>query len=321
MATPTNEQLKQFYLEMLLGRRIEERIAQLYTQGKFAGFCHLYIGQEAVSTGCLNAIRKTEDYVITAYRDHVMPLVLGLSPRNMMAELFGKSTGCSGGKGGSMHMFSKEHRFLGGHGIVGGQAPIAAGVGWKIKSMNEDLVCLCFLGDAALNQGQFFEGANMAAIWDLPVVYIVENNLYGMGTPIGRTCHLEHLYDRAAAFGIQGLSVDGFDVVETYTKMTEIVRNVRETKRPVLVEIKTYRFRGHSVSDPQTYRSKAEIEEFRKLDPLVLLESRLRSMNLAGDSDFEQFEDQVSIIVDDAVEFAVASSEPAMSELFTDVVA
>lgn len=200
MPAPTSEQLVHFYKEMLLGRRFEERVGQLYVQQKFSGFCHLYIGQEAVSTGCLNAIRKGQDYVIGGYRDHVQPMVLGMTARAVMAELLGKVTGCARGKGGSMHMFSDELRYYGGHGIVGGQVPLAAGMGWKIKYKKEDLVCLCYMGDAAINQGQFHEALNMAAIWNLPVIFIIENNLYGMGTAISRTCTLKVLADRAKGY-------------------------------------------------------------------------------------------------------------------------
>ena len=258
MPAPSNDQLVSFYKEMLLGRRIEERVGQLYVQQKFSGFCHLYIGQEAVSTGCLNAIRKGKDYVIGGYRDHVQPMVLGMSARAMMAELFGKATGCVRGKGGSMHMFSKEGRFLGGHGIVGGQAPLATGVGWQIKYTKEDLVCLCFIGDAAINQGQFHEAMNMAAIWNLPVIFIIENNLYGMGTAIKRTCTLDVLADRAKGYNMAQAVVDGRNVINTYMQMTEIVETVRKTSKPILIEIQTYRLRGHSMSDPQAYRSKQE---------------------------------------------------------------
>lgn len=321
MPAPSNEQLVRFYKEMLLGRRLEERVGQLYVQQKFSGFCHLYIGQEAVSTGCLNAIRKGQDYVIGGYRDHVQPLVLGMKPGVMIAELFGKATGCSKGKGGSMHMFSKEFRYLGGHGIVGGQVPLATGVGWKIKYSKEDLVCLCYLGDAAINQGQFHEALNMAAIWNLPVVFIIENNLYGMGTAISRTCTLKSLADRAKGYAMDQAVVDGFDVVKTYTSMTEIIENVRKTSRPILVEIQTYRFRGHSVSDPGTYRSKEEVERERQRDCLVVLKNHIISKKLAKEEDFEKWEEDVAQEVEDAVEFAENSPEPSMESLWEDVLA
>lgn len=321
MPAPSKEQLIPFYKEMLLGRRIEERVGQLYVQQKFSGFCHLYIGQEAISTGVLNALRKGQDYVIGAYRDHVQPLVLGMPPGVMVAELLGKATGCAGGKGGSMHMFSKEFRFLGGHGIVGGQCPIAAGVGWKIKSSKEDLVCVCFLGDAAINQGQFHEALNMCAIWDLPVIFIIENNLYGMGTAISRTCSLESLADRAKGYNMAQAVVDGRDVVNTYTAMTEIIENVRKTSKPILIEMQTYRFRGHSMSDPGHYRTKEEVEAERGQDCLVLLRNQIIAKKLAKEEDFELWEEEISAQVEEAITFAEDSPEPEMSAIFEHVLA
>lgn len=319
MPAPSNEQLVSFYKEMLFGRRIEERIGQLYTQQKFSGFCHLYIGQEAVSTGVLNALRKGEDYVIGAYRDHVQPLVLGMPPGQMVAELLGKSTGCAGGKGGSMHMFSSKYRFLGGHGIVGGQCPIAAGVGWKIKSNKEDLVCICFLGDAAINQGQFHEALNMCAIWNLPVIFIIENNLYGMGTAISRTCSLSVLADRAKGYNMDQAVVDGRNVVQTYKSMTDIIANVRKTSRPILIEMETYRFRGHSMSDPGHYRTKEEVEHERENDCLVLLQKHLIAQKLAKESDFEAWDEQTSELVEEAITFAEESPEPELSAIYDHV--
>ncbi len=319
MAVPTDHQLPLFYREMLLGRRFEERAGQLYVAQKFSGFCHLYIGQEAVSTGCLRPLRAGSDYVISAYRDHVQPLVLGMSPRSVMAELFGKSTGCSRGKGGSMHMFSEELRYYGGHGIVGGQCPIAAGFGWKIKSRGERLVVVCFLGDAAINQGQFFEALNMAAIWKLPVIYVIENNLYGMGTAISRTCLLSSLADRAKGIPCDQAVVDGRNVIATYSAMSEIIESVRTTPRPVLVEVQTYRLRGHSVSDPGHYRTKEEVEQERENDCLAILRSELLRRGLAKDEEFEAWEEEVAAIVEDAEEFADASPVPELSELYDGV--
>ncbi len=317
--TLTNDQKIYFYKEMLLSRRLEERIGQLYTQQKFSGFCHLYIGQEAVSTGCLNAIRKGEDYVITSYRDHVMPIVLGMNPGMIVAELLGKATGCVKGKGGSMHMFSKDLRFLGGHGIVGGQVPISVGAAWKIKYKKEDLVSLCFIGDAAINQGQFYEALNMAAIWNLPCVFIIENNLYGMGTAISRMSPTAVLADRAKGFGMRQAIVDGRNVLNTYKDMYDIVEETRKTQKPILVEIQTYRFRGHSVSDPGHYRSKDEVEKERGLDCILQLKNHLIKENLCVEDDFEKFEDEIAAQVDEAVEFAENSPEPSIEEAYTDV--
>lgn len=321
MPAPTNDQLIPFYKEMLLARRLEERAGQLYVQQKFSGFCHLYIGQEAVSTGCLNAIRKGQDYVIGAYRSHVQPMVLGMSARTVMAELYGKVTGCARGKGGSMHMFSKELRFFGGHGIVAGQCPLAAGFGWKIKYSKEDLVAVCFLGDAAINQGQFHEALNMCAIWDLPVIFIIENNLYGMGTAIKRTCSLEVLADRAKGYNMAQAIVDGRNVSNTYAQMTDIVEKVRKTSKPILVEIQTYRLRGHSMSDPGSYRSKEEVERERQQDCLVILRTQIEAKKLAGEADFEKWEEEIADIVEDAVTFAEESPEPELSEIYEHVLA
>lgn len=321
MPAPTKEQLKEFYKDMLLARRFEERCGQLYVQQKFSGFCHLYIGQEAVSTGCLNAVRKGQDYVISAYRDHVQPITLGMAPRAVMAELLGKVTGCARGKGGSMHMFSKELRYLGGHGIVGGQAPLATGAAFKIKYQKEDLVCLCFVGDAAINQGQFHEAMNMAAIWNLPVIFIIENNMYGMGTAIKRTCALDVLADRAKGYNMDQAVVDGLDVIKTYTEMTKIIENVRKTSRPILVEIQTYRFRGHSMSDPGAYRTKEEVETLRQRDPLVLLKDHLIKNKISKEEDFEKWEEEIAEVVEDSVTFAEESPEPPMEELWQHVFA
>lgn len=321
MNTISKELKLEFYKEMLLARRLEERIGQLYVQQKFSGFCHLYIGQEAVSTGTLNAIRKGQDYVITGYRDHVMPITLGMSPGVVVAELLGKVTGCARGKGGSMHMFSKELRFLGGHGIVGGQVPLAVGAAWKIKYKKEDLVSICFLGDAAINQGQFYEALNMAAIWNLPCIVIIENNLYGMGTAISRTCTLDVLADRAKGFNMRQAVVDGRNVLNTYTQMSEIIEETRKTSKPVLVEMQTYRFRGHSVSDPGHYRTKEEVEKERGQDCLTILKNVLLSENICTEDDFEKFEDEITAQVDEAVQFAEESPEPSLDEIDAHVLA
>lgn len=314
-----NQQLVAFYKEMLLGRRIEERVGQLYVQQKFSGFCHLYIGQEAVATGCLSAIRKGKDYVITGYRDHVMPIILGMDPGVMIAELLGKVTGCARGKGGSMHMFSEPLKFMGGHGIVGGQVPLAVGAAWKIKYNKEDNVALCFLGDAAINQGQFHEALNMAAIWDLPCITIIENNLYGMGTAISRTCSLKSLADRAKGYNMRQAVVDGRNVVNTYNQMKEIIEETRKTSKPILVEMQTYRFRGHSVSDPGTYRTKDELEKERSRDCLNLLKDIMVQQKAAKEDDFEKFEDEIAEIVEKAVAFAEDSPEPELDEIYQHV--
>ncbi len=315
----SNQLLVDFYKQMLLARRIEERVGQLYVQQKFSGFCHLYIGQEAVAVGCLNAIRKEEDYVISGYRDHVMPIVLGMEPGVMLAELLGKVTGCVRGKGGSMHMFSEKLRFMGGHGIVGGQVPLATGAGWKIKYKKEDLVVLCFLGDAAINQGQFHEALNMAAIWDLPCIFIIENNLYGMGTAISRTASIKSLADRAKGYNMRQAVIDGRNVVNTYTQMSQIIAETRKTSKPILVEAMTYRLRGHSVSDPGHYRTKAEVEEERSKDCIFILKNILLEKKILKEEDFEKAEEEIADQVEAAVTFAEESEEPPINELYDHV--
>jgi pyruvate dehydrogenase E1 component alpha subunit len=315
----SNELKVDFYKDMLLGRRLEERINQLYFQQKFSGFCHLYIGQESVSTGVTNALRKGEDYVLTGYRDHVIPISLGLDPKHIVSELLGKKTGCSKGKGGSMHMFSKEFRFLGGHGIVGGQTPIACGVGFKIKASKEDLVCICFLGDAAVNQGQFHEALNMASIWKLPVIYVIENNLYGMGTAISRTCSLTDLADRAKGYNVKQACIEDASVLNIYSQMSEIVENVRKKPEPYLVEIKTYRYKGHSVSDPAHYRTKEEVESHKNSDCLSELEVHLIKNKILNEDKVEKLEEEIQDKIDEAVNFAESQDSLKIEELFDDV--
>ncbi len=269
--------------------------------------------------GCLNAIRKGEDYVISGYRDHFMPMVLGMSGGEMIAELLGKVTGCVRGKGGSMHMFSEKLRFMGGHGIVGGQVPLAAGAGWKIKYKKEDLVVLCYLGDAAINQGQFHEALNMAAIWDLPCIFIIENNLYGMGTAISRTASITSLADRAKAYNMRQAVVDGRNVLNTYTQMQEIIEETRKTSKPILVEAMTYRLRGHSVSDPGHYRTKEEVEAERSKDCLHILKQIMLDKGVAKEEDFDKYEDEIAEQVEEAATFAEESEEPPLEELYDHV--
>jgi len=264
----------QLYKEMIFSRRFEEKVNQAYTKGKFSGFCHLYIGQEALGVG-VQACLKPEDYMLSGYRSHTQAFGKGITPYAVMAELFGKEDGCSRGKGGSMHMFSKEHRFLGGHGIVGGQVPLAAGVGFTIRYNEKDDICVCYLGDAATNQGQFFEALNMAATWSLPVLFIIENNKYGMGTDITRTTSVDHLYKRALAFDMDHSDVDAMNVITVHDHVKPIVDTMRKDKRPYLLEAKTYRYRGHSVSDPAAYRTKDEVKEYQSRGPLVQMKQHL----------------------------------------------
>ena len=304
---------------MQLIRQFELKAEEMYKMaGKIRGFFHAYIGQEAIAAGCLTATRP-EDPFITAYRDHGLALAKGVNPNACMAELYGKATGCSKGKGGSMHIFSKEHNFIGGHGIVGGQVPLATGAGWKIKYKKEDNVVLCYLGDAAINQGQFHEALNMAAIWDLPCIFIIENNLYGMGTAISRTCKLTSLADRAKGYNMRQAVIDGHNVVNTYTQMSEIIEETRRTSKPILVEAMTYRFRGHSVSDPGNYRTKEEVELERQKDCLLILKNILLEKKALKEIDFENIEDEINDQVEEAVTFAEESEEPPLDELYHHV--
>ena len=254
--------------QMLLIRRFEERAIQAYGLRKIGGFCHIYIGQEAVAVGAVATLDLTKDYVITAYRDHGHALAVGTDPKVLMAELFGKITGCSRGKGGSMHLFDVSRNFLGGHGIVGAHIPLATGVGLKLKYMEEDGVILCFFGDGAIHQGAFHECLNMARVWELPVVYICENNQYGMGTDYRRVSAVKDFSKLGMAYDMPGKQVDGMDVLSVYEQVKMAVDRARVKKMPSLLEIKTYRYMGHSMSDPATYRTKEELAEYRRQDPI-----------------------------------------------------
>lgn len=263
------ETLHHLLYQMLLGRRFEEKAAEAYAIGKIGGFCHLYIGQEAVTAGAYAALRP-DDYVVTAYREHVQALLKGVPPRKVMAELYGRIDGSSGGKGGSMHIYSAEHNFLGGWGIVGGQIPLGTGIGWAIKYRGEDRVCLCFMGEAAVNQGAFHESLNMAALWKLPVIYIVENNRFGMGTAWERASSLYDIAQKAHAYDMPSAVADGMNVLAMYATVKEAVERARAKGEPTLVEARCYRFMGHSMSDPVhgVYRTKEEVEEQKGKDPI-----------------------------------------------------
>lgn len=321
LASLSKETLLKWYDDMLLVRRFEEKCAQLYGMGKIMGFCHLYNGQEAVSTGSIMGAINPDDYVITAYRDHGQAISKGVDPRAIMAELLGKATGTTKGKGGSMHIFSKEHNFLGGHAIVGSHLPLAAGVAFASKYRNDKRVCLCFMGDGATNIGDFHEALNLAALWKLPVVYIIENNMYSMGTSVERSSAVEDLSRKAAAYNMRNDVVDGSDVIEVYTKVKAAVDHARKTNEPSLLEVRTYRYRGHSMSDPihGHYRTKEEVEEKRKHDPILLFGERLKKAGLADDGYFEEADKKIKALVDECVEFAENSPEPSVDELWTDV--
>ncbi len=307
---------------MLLGRRFEEKAAEAYALGKIGGFCHLYIGQEAVAIGALSALRE-DDYAIAAYRDHVQALAKGMSAREVMAELYGRVDGCSKGKGGSMHMYSREKNFLGGWGIVGGQIPLATGVGWTIKYREQDRVVVCFFGEAAVNQGAFHEALNMAALWQLPVIYIVENNRFGMGTAWERVASLYDIAQKACAYAMPSLAVDGMDVLEVRSHVEEAVERARENGTPTLIEAKTYRFVGHSMSDPVhgVYRTKDDVEEAKETDPIKRFIDQLQEADLLTDDELEAMDDEVKEVVDDAEEFADNSPEPGDEALYEDVYA
>jgi pyruvate dehydrogenase E1 component alpha subunit len=318
----TVEQRHELLHSMMLQRRFEERCAEAYALGKIGGFCHLYIGQEAISTGVMSMIRP-DDYVITAYRDHGQALARGVSPRSVMAELFGRADGCSGGKGGSMHIFDAKTNFLGGHGIVGGHVPIAAGVGFAIKYRRGNQLCVCFFGEAAVNIGAFHEALNLASLWDLPVIFIIENNRYGMGTVISRSTANEDLIIRAKGYRMEGESIDGQDVFAVRECMSRAVERARKEKRPSLIEMRTYRFMGHSMSDAVsgTYRTKDELEENMKRDPILLLHNRMFEAGELTEGEMHKMDDEAKAVAQDAWDFADASPEPQLEKLYTDVYA
>ncbi|HUF26880.1 MAG TPA: pyruvate dehydrogenase (acetyl-transferring) E1 component subunit alpha [Gemmatimonadaceae bacterium] len=305
---------------MLLQRRFEERTAEAYALGKIGGFCHLYIGQEAVSTGSISMLRD-DDYVITTYRDHGQALVRGIPPRAIMAELFGRIDGCARGKGGSMHLFDRNVNFLGGHGIVGAHLPLATGVGFAIKYRGGDQVCLCFMGEAAVNNGAFHESLNMAGLWKLPVIYVIENNRYGMGTAIERASAINDIYRRAEAYDMPRALVDGQDVFAIRETIGEAVERARAESIPTLIEARTYRFMGHSMSDAisGTYRTKQELEEHLKRDPIVLLRVQMEDAGEITSEEVEALDDQIKQVVQDAWDFADQSPEPPLEALYEDV--
>ena len=308
-----------YYKEMLLIRRFEEKSGQLYGMGLIAGFCHLYIGQEAVVVGMHNVLQK-QDYSITTYRDHGHILVAGSDPKIVMAELMGRATGCSKGKGGSMHMFDVKNHFYGGHGIVGASAALGTGMAFASKYRDEKAVALTYFGDGALNQGQVYEAFNMAALWKLPVVYIVENNGYSMGTSIARHCSITDLYKRGESFGIPGIQIDGMNLLEVMEKGKEAIDYVRHGNGPIFIEMKTYRYRGHSMSDPGNYRSKEEVAEMREYhDPINSYRDHLLKNKICTEEDLKKIDKEIKQIIDETVEFAQNSPEPDEAELYSEV--
>lgn len=303
------EKLIEMYRKMLEIRFFEQRAEQMYQQRKIGGFLHVYMGEEAVATGILAAIDK-DDYVVTSYRDHGVALALGIPPGALMAELFGKVTGVCGGKGGSMHFYSKEKNLLGGHGIVGGQIPIGLGAAFRAKYMGTKQVSVIFFGDGAINQGVFHEAANMAALWNLPAIFVVENNLYGMGTSVSRSTAVSNMAVRAASYDMEGLQVDGMNLLETYGVMKEVVDKRRRDPCPILIEAKTYRYRGHSISDPGNYRSKEEIANYRTADPIAQVKKFLGDLGWMDDAAAKAMDKEVRQEILDAVEFAEESPDP-----------
>lgn len=304
--------------EMVLMRKFEEKAQEMYEARNIGGFLHLYIGQEAVASGFTYPI-EPRDYIIGAYREHGQALARCAEPRGIMAELFGKRDGVSGGRGGSMHLFSKERRFLGGTAIVGGGLPLALGVGFAIGYRQEDAVCLCFFGDGAINEGSFHESMNLASLWSLPILFICENNKYGMGTAVERASAVPNLFRRAQCYGMEVETVDGMDVLSVVEMAERSVKHVREEHRPIFVEAVTYRYRGHSIADPGHYRTREEIEEWRRRDPITLFANTLVSEGTLSKQDIEQIDSESAAIVDEAVAFAHASQP--QTELYDHVYA
>jgi pyruvate dehydrogenase E1 component alpha subunit len=313
------EQLKAFYHDMLLIRRFEERAGQLYGMGLIGGFCHLYIGQEAVVVGMQSTIGG-KDAIVTSYRDHGHMLAAGMDPKGVMAELTGRSGGYSKGKGGSMHMFSREKNFYGGHGIVGAQVPIGTGLAFAHKYHGNKNVSLTYFGDGSANQGQVYEAMNMAALWKLPVIYIIENNRYGMGTSIERSTAIIELYKHGEAFGIPGEAVDGMDVLAVRTAGEKAVEHARSGQGPYILEMQTYRYRGHSMSDPAKYRTKEEVDKYRsERDPIDHVRKLLLEGKMTDEAALKAVDAEIRKIVNDSAEFAQHSPEPDPSELWTDI--
>lgn len=308
-----------FWFEnMLLQRRFEEKAGQLYGQQKIRGFCHLYIGQEACSSGAVTALKDGDKY-ITAYRDHGIPLALGTSPNAIMAELYGKKTGTTKGKGGSMHIFDKEKNFIGGHGIVGAQIPLGAGIAFAEKYNKTDNLCICYFGDGAIRQGAFHEALNMAMSWKLPVIFVVENNGYAMGTSVARSSNVTELYTLGEAYDIPSEPVDGMSVEAIHEAVSRAADRARKGDGPTFLEFRTYRYRGHSMSDPQKYRSKEEVEEYKHRDPIEQIRSVILTNKLATEEDLENIDKKIKEIVAESVQFAEESEFPDPKEAYTDV--
>lgn len=314
----SKEQYLYWYDSMLLQRKFEEKAGQLYGQQKIRGFCHLYIGQEACSSGSVSALIKGDKY-ITAYRDHGHPLALGTDPGKIMAELYGKVTGTTKGKGGSMHIFDKEVGFIGGHGIVGAQIPMGAGIGFAEKYLGTGNVCICYFGDGAIRQGAFHEALNMAMTWKIPTIFVVENNGYAMGTSVERTSNVRELYTLGEAYDIPSEPVDGMDVEIVHEAVSRAAERARKGDGPTFLEFKTYRFRGHSMSDPQKYRTKEEVAEWKERDPIDLIKARILENGIATQEELDVIDARIKKQVEDSVKFAEESPWPKPEEAFEDI--
>ena len=317
----SKETYLKWYKDMLLWRKFEDKTSALYIQQKIRGFLHLYNGQEAVLAGSIYAMDIKKDKMITAYRDHVQPIAMGVSPNHIMAELYGKSTGCSGGKGGSMHMFSKEHNFFGGHGIVGGQVPLGAGIAFADKYNENDAVTLCYMGDGAVRQGAVHEAFNMAMMWKLPVVFICENNGYAMGTSVERTANHSDIWKLGLSYEMPCAPVDGMDPVAVAESVKEAVDRARKGDGPTFLEMKTYRYKGHSMSDAQKYRTKDEVAEYQKIDPITKVLEMIKKNKWATDKEIQAIQDQVKATVKEAVDYAESSPFPSNDSLYQNVYA
>jgi pyruvate dehydrogenase E1 component alpha subunit len=316
------EEYRHWLREMMVIRRFEEKAGEAYSLGKIGGFCHLYIGQEAVAVGSIAALRP-DDYIVCSYREHGHALARGITPRAVMAELFGKAAGCSKGKGGSMHLFDAERGFMGGHGIVGGHIPLATGLAFAAKYRGTEQVAVCYFGEAAVNNGAFHEALNMAALWKLPCVYVCENNRYGMGTALERASAIYDISERASSYDMINEVVDGQDVLTMKNAMDRAVERARHEKAPTLLEVRTYRFMGHSMSDPihGHYRTKEEVEEHRKRDPIVLWSRKLIADGIMDEAAVRALDAEVIAEIADAYEFAEKTEDPDLGELFVDVYA
>ena len=319
--TFSKETYLKWYKDMLLWRKFEDKTSALYIQQKIRGFLHLYNGQEAILAGSIYAIDPKKDKMITAYRDHVQPIAMGVSPNIIMAELFGKSTGCSGGKGGSMHMFSKEHNFFGGHGIVGGQVPLGAGIAFADKYNENDAVTLCYMGDGAVRQGAVHEAFNMAMMWKLPVVFICENNGYAMGTSVERTANHSDIWKLGLSYEMPCAPIDGMDPVAVAESVKEAVDRARKGDGPTFLEMKTYRYKGHSMSDAQKYRTKDEVAEYQKIDPITKVLDVIKKNKWSTDKEIQAIQDQVKATVKEAVDYAESSPFPSNDSLYQNVYA